>query len=187
MMPVVFTCDLVHEVLSVQDRTVGIEEEIGRIQTATEQIRAATAERRSRWSDVEAMVCVPHEVEAGTHHLAARDVLRRLDERRERRARRLTRLTDRTRLAAEDCAALQREMDRLREEMAEMERREEAEDEEVAALAMQIRATIRKKSSLRGAVEEARQRHAEANGRMLRMEQEVTKYSTSSTSSYGRG
>ena len=88
---------------------------------------------------------------------------------------------------------MQREMHRLQEETAEMESREEAEDEEVAALAMQIRATIRKKASLRGALEEARQRHGEANERMLRMEREVTKYSASASSAsapaslYGRG
>ena len=48
---------------------------------------------------------------------------------------------------------------------------------------MQIRATIRKKSSLRGALEEAKGRHAEANERMLHHEQEVTKYSAA----YGHG
>ena len=177
------------ELLSVQDRTVGVEEEIAQLHVETEQIRQATAARRTKWSSVEAAVCVPHEVEAGTYQLAARDVVRRLDEQRERRTRRLTQLTDRTHLALEDCADMQREMDRLREEMAEMESREEAEDEEVAALAMQIRATIRKKASLRGAVEEARHRHGEANERMLRMEREVTKYSASSSaaSAYGCG
>ena len=182
------------KLLSVQDRTEAVEEEIGRIQDQTEQIRQTAAERRAQWSSVESAVCVPHEVEAGTYQLAAQDAVRRLDEERQRRTRHLTRLADRTNRVLEDCADLQREMGRLQEETAEMESREEAEDEEVAALAMQIRATVRKKASLRGALEEARQRYEEANERMLRMEREVTKYSTSSASasasasaSYGRG
>lgn len=177
------------ELLSVQDRTGAVEEEIGRIQSQTEQIRQTAAERRAQWSSVESAVCVPHEVEAGTYQLAAQDAVRRLDEERQRRTRHLTRLADRTNRVLEDCSQMQREMDRLQEETTEMESREEAEDEEVAALAMQIRATIRKKASLRGALEEARQRYEEANERMLRMEREVTKYSTSASAaaSYGRG
>ena len=173
------------ELLAVQDRTVAVEDDIGRLRDEAEQTRKVATERRTKWSSVESAVCVPHEVEVGTYQLAARDAVRRLDEKRERRTRRLTQLADRTHLVAQDCADMQREMDRLREEMTEMEAREEAEDEEVAALAMQIRATIRKKTSLRGALEEARERHGEANERMLRMEREVTKYSASS--SYGRG
>jgi len=166
------------ELLAVRDRAVAVDDEIGRIRAEAAQVRTAAAERRERWADAEAALCVPHEVEAGTHRLAAEDAVRRLEERREERERRLRGLADRTARAAEEEAEQRREADRLREEAAELEGREEAEDEEVAALAMQIRATIRKKSSLRGALEEARERHGEANDRMLRMEREVTKYSS---------
>ena len=121
-------------------------------------------------------------MEAETYHLAAADAVRHLDERRAARVRQLEKLANRTEAAAAAAESMAAESDHLRSEIDAMAQREEAEDEDVAALAMQIRATIRKKASLRGATEEAKKRYAEANERMLAMERKVVEYSNHTAS-----
>ena len=167
------------EVLAVRRRTAKVEEEAERIKLQAEETRKSAAEIRERWAETESTLCVPHEVEAETYHLAAADAVRHLDERRAERVRQLEKLANRTEAAAEAASSMAAESDLLRSEMDAMAQREEAEDEDVAALAMQIRATIRKKASLRGATEEAQKRYAEANDRMLAMEARVVQYSNS--------
>lgn len=49
------------------------------------------------------------------------------------------------------------ETDRIREERAEMDRREEEDDEETVALNMQIKSVLAKKASLRSALNDARE------------------------------
>lgn len=66
----------------------------------------------------------------------------------------------------------QNEQEQIEAEIASMERNEVGEDEEIAALAMQIRATLSKRASLRGANEKARERNQKANEKMMMLEEE---------------
>ena len=168
------------EVLAVRRRTAAVEVESERLRAQAAETRRSAAAIRERWASVESGLCVPHEVDAATYHMAASDAVRHLDERRAARVRHLQKLATKTAAATEMAEERATESATLRDEMDQMAAREEAEDEDVAALAMQIRATIRKKASLRGATEEARARYAAANDRMLAMERRVVEYSNQS-------
>lgn len=165
------------EVLAVRRRTAAVEVESERLRTQAEQTRRSAAAIRERWAATESTLCVPHEVDAATYQMAAADAVRHLDEVRAARVRRLRKLAAGTAAAAEAAEEAAAESAALRAGMDRMASREEAEDEDVAALAMQIRATIRKKAGLRGATEEARARCAAANDRMLAMERRVVEHS----------
>ena len=170
------------EVLAVRRRTAAVEVESERLRHQAAQTRRSAAQIRERWASVESTLCVPHEVDAATYQMAAADAVRHLDEVRAERVRHLQKLATETAAATESAEEMATESASLRDEMDHLAEREEAEDEDVAALAMQIRATIRKKASLRGATEEARARYAAANDRMLAMERKVVEYSNNSAS-----
>lgn len=167
------------ELLKVEQQTGGMEDEIAAINEEAEQTRQATAQLRGKYARIETDIYARHEVEVGTYRLAAEDVVKRQERKRRKRERRLDDLALKADQCREEASAMERECTRLRDVVADMDGQEEREDEEVAALAMQIRATLKKKSSLRAALQEAKDRHREANEYMLRWEKEITRYGRS--------
>jgi len=103
-----------------------------------------------------------------------------LNERREKRRKREQQLdsfvSERER-NLEFAMDLKRDQERAETEIEVMRQVEVAEDEEIAALAMQIRATLSKRTSLRSALEDARKRNKEANLTMVKWEEECMKFS----------
>ena len=146
----------------------------GGIATVAQRIRDRARQLESTRSDLS------HLRRTVASARSAADAVRHLDEVRAARVRHLRKLAAGTAAAAEAAEEVAAESAALRAGMDQMASREEAEDEDVAALAMQIRATIRKKASLRGATEEARARGAAANDRMLAMERRVVEHSNNS-------
>jgi chromosome segregation ATPase len=72
---------------------------------------------------------------------------------------------------------MKRHQEKLEMEIEVMKQVEVAEDEEIAALAMQIKATLSKRTSLRGALEDGRKRNRVATEKMIQWEEECMKYS----------
>ena len=77
----------------------------------------------------------------------------------------------------EEAKAMHREKERIETETEVMQQVEMREDEEIAALAMQIRSTLSKRTSLRSALEDARKRNEKANDTMIKWEEECMKLS----------
>ena len=72
---------------------------------------------------------------------------------------------------------MKRNQEKLEMEIEVMKQVEVAEDEEIAALAMQIKATLSKRTSLRGGLEDARKRNRDATEKMIQWEEQCMKYS----------
>ena len=134
------------EVLQVQEGLAGLEGEIDAAMEESRSLRAATASYRSHLDGVAAAVYARHESEAETHLLAAETAVREADDRRRKRERLMDDAALQTARWREEAETFRAERERLMEEADELDDREEAEDEEVTALAMQIRATLKKVS-----------------------------------------
>lgn len=152
-----------------------MEKEERELREEAESIRERAAEVAKKWDDVAAEVVAPHSVRTETYCRRAEGRIRRKKNRIQKRERRLDRLALKAENGREDAATMHRERERVRDELREMEKREEAEDENIAGQAMQIRATLNKRASLRAALEDAREHHRKANAHMLRWEEECSR------------
>jgi len=164
------------DALRADDASSALEDEIRRLRAETTGILELVRARRLRWAKFEAGVCARHVVEVGMIKLAADAMVGRWEGSQRRRESYLDQLSQSAEALRDEADSMADEEGRLRESMEKMDKEEGRDDEEMTALDMQIRTILRKKTSLRAALREAKDRHLEANEYMLSMEREMSRY-----------
>ena len=119
----------------------------------------------------------PHMVTTELFQRKLEDGLQKKRERRRKREQKLDSFVVEREKNLELSKDMKRDQERIESEIEVMKHVEVAEDEEVAALAMQIRATLSKRTSLRRALEDARDRNREANETMVKWEKQCIRFS----------
>ncbi|KAL7484525.1 hypothetical protein ACHAW6_010160 [Cyclotella cf. meneghiniana] len=143
--------------IQLTEEAAAIDESIAAIQTSINGIRLKTNELRKKFEEEQAPMFAAHDVSIALHAMQSESILVRAQRKKQRREEMLSHLrqqTDRQRAEAE---SMREEMGRIRDQLSELDRREEEEDEEMVGLTMQIRQVLAKKTSIRQSLNNARE------------------------------
>lgn len=160
------------EWMDAEERVETLEKRVAELRRATERAEEAHARMHARWEHAECEIYAAHEVKRELVRRREEGKRARCEERRKRRRDELEALRETAARANEEAREMHREREEIQKFVRELDECEEREDEEMAGLAMQIKATLAKRASLRLSLEDAQQQHAEANAYMLRCEKE---------------
>ncbi|KAL7551648.1 hypothetical protein ACHAWF_018050 [Thalassiosira exigua] len=141
--------------LRVADESRRADEEASALRTEAEVLRARASELARKFDEEDAPTYARHDLSTKLHAMRSEAALVAAQRERRRREERLRDLRERAERQRADAAEARREEGRAREGCAEMERREEEDDEEAVALGMQIKGVLAKKASLRSALNQA--------------------------------
>ncbi|KAL9179932.1 hypothetical protein ACHAXT_007902 [Thalassiosira profunda] len=133
------------------------------LRNKTEALATRTTELAKKFDEEHAPVYAKHGVATKLHAMKEGARLAAAEGRKREREDRLATLRERAGRQRGEAGGMRAEAARVREECEERDRREEEDDEETVALAMQIRSVLAKKASLRSALNEAKEVHSTAS------------------------
>eukprot|EP00592_Proboscia_alata_P001968 CAMPEP_0194371184 /NCGR_PEP_ID=MMETSP0174-20130528/19570_1 /TAXON_ID=216777 /ORGANISM="Proboscia alata, Strain PI-D3" /LENGTH=247 /DNA_ID=CAMNT_0039149091 /DNA_START=106 /DNA_END=849 /DNA_ORIENTATION=+ len=163
------------ELLQHQDEISKINQDIENIKYETENTARQTKTLEEDWEKVVKEIYAPHLVATDIHQRTWKCDKDFRENKRRKRDEKLNGLVVQSELAQRDAASVDVEREQILDEIRVMEDREEREDEKIAALAFQIKATLSKRTSLRGALKDSRARNREANDSLVQWEEECMK------------
>lgn len=119
---------------------------------------------------------IPHLATTDIYKRKCNDELMSLQVKRQKRDTALEMLVQEHERNLENVQRLKAEAEQWNQDITRMKCAEMQEDEEIACLSMQIKATMAKRTSLRNALKDARGRYDTAHGNMITWEEECMKY-----------
>lgn len=128
---------------------------------------------------------IPHLAKTDIYKRKCNDELMSLQVKRQKRDTALEMLVQEHERNLENVQLLKAEAEQWNQDITRMKCAEMQEDEEIACLSMQIKATMAKRTSLRNALKDARGRYDTAQGNMMTWEEECMKYTNSSSKRRG--
>mmetsp|Transcript_53317 Transcript_53317/g.79228 ORF Transcript_53317/g.79228 Transcript_53317/m.79228 type:complete len:232 (-) Transcript_53317:271-966(-) len=144
----------------------------GDVKIEVKETNRKTFDLRKEWEKVSMDLYAKHEVEVELSQRRAEGAKRRRENKRRERQVKLHSLYAKAERAAMEAKTMHMKREKVREEIRRMDGQEEQEDEEIASLALQIKATLAKKTSLRAALKDSQDQHLSANEVMIRWEKE---------------
>jgi hypothetical protein len=111
-------------------------------QRETEEVKDQANELQGAWEDAVKGLYVDHDLERELYKRSVQGCIRRREQRVEEREQRLRRLEQESKAFENEALLMADQAKQLEQKILDTDDREAAEDEEVAALAMQIRATV---------------------------------------------
>ena len=132
------------ELWKVRDQQEERFAKLGEYQRETDEANAEMAELRTAWGDAVRDLYVEHDLQRELYRRSVEGGIKRREQRIKERDQRLLQLVDETKVFQEETKRMVEETKKLEKNILDMDNREGKEDEEVAALSMNIRNTIAK-------------------------------------------
>jgi len=142
------------------------------------QLNKIVTGQRLEYDRVSTTVYAPHEFKIENFRRNIESKLRSRREKILKRERKLKKLLADAKRFHEEATSTNKKQQERNDAIQVLDDMEVKEDEEITALAMQIRATLTKRMSLRSALQHAKERNNEVNQNMLKWEQECVQLST---------
>ncbi len=148
----------------LREKIRGQEEDVKRLKAEMDEVEEGIRKDQE-------VYYVPHLVTIESFQRALEGDLKERGEKKRKREEMLDSYVSERQRNLEMHSDLGRDQERIENEIDALRQSEVAEDEEIAACAMQIRATLSKRASLRSALEDARRRNRDASANMDRWEE----------------
>jgi chromosome segregation ATPase len=153
------------ECLQIKGETLKIDASITELEKATKEIREQTKELEIS-NEEQAPIYAKHDISTKLYSMRSEAALIAAQQKKQRREDKLRNLKEHTERQHEEANQMRSETESIRDECMELDRTEEEDDEETVGLSMQIKSLLAKKSSLRAALNDAREKqHAVASNR----------------------
>ncbi|KAL7522961.1 hypothetical protein ACHAWX_007767 [Stephanocyclus meneghinianus] len=143
--------------IQLTEEAAAIDESIAAMQTSINGIRLKTNELRKKFEEEQAPIFAAHDVSIALHAMQSESILVRAQRKKQRREEMLSHLRQQTDRQRAETESMREETGRIRDQLSELDRREEEEDEEMVGLTMQIRQVLAKKTSIRQSLNNARE------------------------------
>lgn len=154
------------ECLQIKGETLKIDASITELEKATKEIREQTKELEISIDEEQVPIYAKHDISTKLYSMRSEAALIAAQQKKQRREDKLRNLKEHTERQHKASQTMRMETESIRDECMELDRTEEEDDEETVALSMQIKSLLAKKSSLRAALNDAREKqHAVASNR----------------------
>ena len=145
------------ECLQIKGETLKIDASITELEKSTKEIREQTKELEIS-NEEQAPIYAKHDISTKLYSMRSEAALIAAQQKKQRREDKLRNLKEHTERQHSEASQMQMEKESIRDECMELDRTEEEDDEETVALSMQIKSVLAKKSSLRAALNDAREK-----------------------------